>query len=78
MDMELEALEIERFGKVTAQKHRDQAAIDIYSGKAAKRAGTLNAGATLLSGLGSMASMGAMAKMNTKPTVKPTVKPAGE
>jgi len=77
MDMELEALEIERFGKVTAQKHRDQAAIDIYSGKAAKRAGTLNAGATLLSGLGSMAEMGAMAKMNTKPTVKPTVKPAG-
>jgi len=64
MDMELEALEIERFGKVTAQKHRDQAAIDIYSGKSAKRAGTLNAGETLLSGLGSMA------KMNTKPTVK--------
>jgi len=55
-DMELEALEIERSGTTLAEQHLTQAEIDKFTGAAAKRAGTMGAGATLLQGAGQMAS----------------------
>ncbi|WP_043588415.1 hypothetical protein [Geminisphaera colitermitum] len=57
--LERSALDIERTGNIEAGRYRQQAVLDRMAGKSARRAGTLNAGATILGGVGSAASFGA-------------------
>lgn len=54
--MELNAQETERQGEVAAYNMRTQAQIDRYSGRVARRAGTMNAVGTLLQGAGNAAA----------------------
>lgn len=55
-EMELMALDIERGGDIAATQHRSQAAIDKFSGRAARQGSIYGAGATLLQGAGSIGS----------------------
>jgi hypothetical protein len=56
-DLELQALEIERYGEVASKRHLQQAGIDRMGGEAAWTGAKWGAGATLLSTAGDMAGM---------------------
>lgn len=57
-ELEMAALEQEQAGNAEAARLRSQAVLDRMSGSAARRAGNLNATATILQGIGSAASIG--------------------
>lgn len=56
--LEMAALEVERQGSIEAGRARQQATLDRMQGRAASRAGTLNAAGTILQGASSVASYG--------------------
>ncbi len=53
-ELELAALDVERSGNVEAARLRNEAIVDRMAGKAARRAGNLNATATILSTAGNL------------------------
>jgi len=57
-ELEMAALEQEQAGNSEAARLRQQAVLDRMSGKIARKAGGLNATATILQGVGSMAQTG--------------------
>lgn len=57
-ELEMAALEQEQAGNAEAARLRSQAVLDRMSGSAARRAGNLNATATILQGVGSAAQIG--------------------
>lgn len=59
--LEMAALEVERQGSIEAGRARQQAVLDRMQGKAAARAGTLNAAGTILQGTGQVAGYYAQA-----------------
>jgi len=55
-DIEMDALMIERGGKVAGQRYQSEAVLSRMEGTAAKRAGYYGAGTTLLTGVGQAAT----------------------
>jgi len=63
-ELEMGALEVQRTANAEAGRLKSQAVLDRMAGKAARQAGTLNAGATILSGAGDAASTGYKVSLN--------------
>lgn len=61
-ELELSALEVNRTASIEAARSRQQAVMDRMAGKAARRAGTFGAAATILQSAGQMGSMFAQGK----------------
>ncbi len=57
-ELEMGALEVQRTANAEAGRLKSQAVLDRMAGKAARRAGNLNAAATILSGAGDAGSRG--------------------
>ena len=62
MELEKEALNVQQTANTEANRQRRAAILDRMEGKSARRAGTLNAVGTILSGASSAAAMGAQFK----------------